>query len=63
MQLFFGVGNIRENKIRNKNHTATYSVESIRDLTNAIIPHFEKHPFITCFTQKRADFELFKMVV
>jgi hypothetical protein len=62
IQLFFRVGNIRENIIHKnkKNYTATYSVESIRDLTNAIIPHFDKYPLIT---QKSADFELFKMVV
>lgn len=60
--MVFGVGNIRDNIIHKnkKNYTATYSVESIRDLTNAIIPHFNKYPLIT---QKSADFELFKMVV
>lgn len=35
-------------------------VTSIKDLTNQIIPHFDKYPLIT---QKRADFELFKQVV
>ena len=29
----------------------------LRELTNVIIPHFDKYPLIT---QKRADFELFK---
>ena len=32
-------------------------VQSLRDITNVIIPHFEKYPLIT---QKRADFLLFK---
>jgi len=37
-----------------------YQISSLKDLTNVIIPHFERYPLIT---QKRADFELFKMVV
>jgi hypothetical protein len=37
-----------------------YQVTSLQDLTNVIIPHFEKYPLIT---QKKADFELFKRVV
>jgi hypothetical protein len=37
-----------------------YLVQSIKDLTNVIIPHFDKYPLIT---QKRVDFLLFKMVV
>ena len=37
-----------------------YSVSSIKDLINVIIPHFDKYPLIT---QKRADFELFKKVL
>ena len=37
-----------------------YRVSSIKDLTNVIIPHFEKYPLIT---QKKADFELFKRVI
>ena len=57
IQSFFGVGNIGINNIRK---TATYSVTSIKDLVEVIIPHFCKYPLIT---QKRADFELFKAVV
>jgi hypothetical protein len=41
---FFGAGNIRINKI---NSSAIYSVESFKDLTNVIIPHFLKYPLIT----------------
>ena len=37
-----------------------YQVTSLQDLTNVIIPHFDKYPLIT---QKKADFELFKRVV
>lgn len=37
-----------------------FLVESIRDLSNVIIPHFYKFPLIT---QKFADFKLFKQVV
>uniref|UniRef100_UPI0022FD92F1 hypothetical protein n=1 Tax=Drechslerella dactyloides TaxID=74499 RepID=UPI0022FD92F1 len=37
-----------------------YRVKALLDLTNVIIPHFEKYPLIT---QKRADFELFKQIV
>lgn len=37
-----------------------YSVRSLKDLNDAIIPHFEKY---TLITQKRSDFELFKQIV
>jgi hypothetical protein len=37
-----------------------YRVSSLQDLTNVIIPHFDKYPLIT---QKKADFELFKRVI
>jgi hypothetical protein len=39
---------------------AIYSVQSIKDLNNIIIPHFKKYPLLT---QKRADFELFKQII
>ena len=51
---FFGVGYINENENLNK---IIYSVQSHRDLTNVIIPHFDKYPLIT---QKKADYLLFK---
>jgi hypothetical protein len=35
-------------------------VTNIKDLTNVIIPHFDKYPLIT---QKQADYELFRQVV
>jgi hypothetical protein len=57
IQSFFGVGTIR---VRKQNNQVIYSVKSIKDLTNCIIPHFLKYPLLT---QKRGDFELLKMVV
>nr|UYR50840.1 hypothetical protein [Morchella crassipes] len=45
---FFGVGNIQINK----DGSITYSVTSIKDLTNVIIPHFCKYPLLT---QKQAS--------
>jgi hypothetical protein len=54
---FFGIGNIR---IESSKEVARYSVTSIKDLNNVIIPHFDKYFLLT---QKRADFELFKLVV
>lgn len=37
-----------------------YAVRSLKDLTEVIIPHFEKYNLVT---KKRADFELFKQIV
>lgn len=54
IQLFFGVGKIYE-----YGSMAYYKVTSIKDLA-VIIDHFDKYPLIT---QKRADYELFKMVI
>jgi len=54
---FFGVGTIY---MRESNNTVTYVVQSLRDITNIIIPHFDKYPLIT---QKRADYLLFKQGV
>jgi hypothetical protein len=57
VQSFFGVGNIC---VRNRDNCVIYTVISIKDLTDVIIPHFTKYPLLT---QKRADFELWKIVV
>lgn len=57
IQLFFGIGNISINKI---NGSANYQVQSYKDITNVIIPHFDKYPLIT---KKQADFLLFKSVI
>ena len=58
IQEFFGnIGTISSRK--NKN-TTIYTVTSIKELKNTIIPHFEKYPLQT---QKAADFILFKQIV
>jgi hypothetical protein len=57
LHLFFGVGSIYVQEAKNM---ASYRVASLRDITNVIIPHFDKYPLIT---QKKADFILFKQGV
>lgn len=54
---YFDIGIISERLDRN---IIVYSVQSIRDILNVIIPHFEKYPLIT---QKRADYLLFKQAI
>ena len=54
IQSFFCVGTI--NLYESKN-SVVYSVQSLRDIINVIIPHFDKYPLIT---QKKADYLLFK---
>jgi len=44
--------------INEKNGSAFYSVKSIKDLINIIIPHFDRYPLIT---RKWIDYELFKL--
>lgn len=57
IQFFFkSVGNIQINA----DDSISYVVTSIKDISNHIIPHFEKYPLLT---RKQADFELFKKVV
>lgn len=41
---YFGLGIISERLDRN---TIVYSIQSVRDISNAIIPHFDKYPLIT----------------
>lgn len=53
---FFGVGSVYERE----NGVAIYSVKSLRDINNIIIPHFDKYPLIT---QKKADYLMFKEVI
>jgi len=53
---FGGVGNVS----KQGKDSVQYRVASIQDLINVIIPHFEKYPLIS---NKRADFELFKLAV
>jgi hypothetical protein len=56
LKAFFGVGNI----YTNKDGTSVYTVQSLSDLSNVIIPHFLAYPLIT---QKHADFYLFKSII
>jgi len=52
---FNNAGNIYENK-----NIIKYQVRSVNELTNVIIPHFDKYPLIT---QKQGDFIIFKNIV
>ena len=56
IQTYFGVGYIR-NDLNNK---VKFKVESVKDIVNKVIPHFDKYPLIT---QKLADYLLFRDVV
>lgn len=54
---FFGVGKVQI--IKNKGH-ALYVVNSVKDLHNVIILHFDKYPLLTI---KRANYLLFKEII
>jgi LAGLIDADG endonuclease len=56
-EFFGGIGTISFDK---KAKAFKYSVDSFKDLTTTIIPHFKKYPLLT---QKAADFLLFEQVV
>ena len=56
IQTYFGTGYIR-NDLNNK---VKFKVESVKDIVNKVIPHFDKYPLIT---QKLADYLLFRDVV
>ena len=53
---FGGIGNIYQQGING----IQSQVFSLQELANIIIPYFDKYPLLT---QKRADFELFKMAI
>lgn len=53
---FFGVGTFTERK----NGKVVYYVQSFSNLTEVIIPHFNKYPLLT---KKRADFILFTYII
>jgi len=55
VQSYFGIGKLHM-RTREKRRTAIYSVQSIKDLNNIIIPHFIKYPLLT---QKKVDFDFF----
>jgi len=52
IQCFFGIGTIYQS-----NNTISYVVQSLREINNVIIPHFDKYSLIT---QKKADYLLLK---
>lgn len=54
-QYFGGIGSISKS-----GNMVNYSVSSVKDLTNSIIPHFTKYPLLS---QKSADFLLFNSIV
>lgn len=58
---FFGAGVIikKKNKL-NELYFVIYSVQSLKEINSAIIPHFDKYPLLT---KKKADFLLFKKVI
>jgi hypothetical protein len=57
LQDFFKTGSVNISKTR---HSVSYSVKSIKNITNIIIPHFLKYKLLT---QKAADFILFNEIV
>jgi hypothetical protein len=54
IQNYFGVGNVQANSF---NNTCCFTVTSLYDILNIIIPHFDK--FCLC-TKKKADYLLFR---
>ena len=56
-KIFNGIGTMRIDK---KANAIRYSVDSLKDLTTVIIPHFKKYPLIT---QKGADLILFEQII
>ena len=52
IQEFFGVGEVVQN-----GNCFMFRVKSLNDISQVIIPFFEKYPLIS---QKRSDFELFR---
>lgn len=56
---FFQVGNIIIRN-RNKKKSVIYSVQSVKDINNVIIPHFLKYPLLT---QKIINFRLFCLII
>ena len=58
IQHFFkGIGKI---SIRKKDNAVYFTVKSVKDLMNVIIPHFDKYHLLT---EKQTDFVLFKEIV
>ena len=61
LKSFFGTGSITIKKDKQGNPlSAVFSVQSLKDLSNVIVPHFDKYPLLS---KKRADYLLFKNIV
>jgi len=56
-EYFGGAGSKR---VSGGGKTVTYSVSSIKEINDVVIPNFDKYPLIT---QKRSDYLLFKMIM
>ena len=57
---YFQVGTLLVKSNKTGNATVIYSIQSIKDINNYIIPHFDKYPLLT---KKRADYLLFKEII
>jgi hypothetical protein len=57
LQTFFNCGTI---VIKNNRNEGSLRVNSIQELINVIIPHFDNYPLLS---QKAADFYLFKQII
>ena len=56
---YFGVGTVTE-RVRDGKPKSIYTVQTLSEIVNVIIPHFVKYPLIS---QKKADFLLFNAIV
>lgn len=62
IKLYLNVGKVIIKKYKTKTKVI-YTVQSIKDLANVIIPQFDKYPLLTPKQQKQADFILFKQII
>ncbi len=62
IKTFFGCGNIFVNRRHDnhREHIYRYCVRAMKDLTQTIIPFFQKHPLQT---NKKLDFQIFCRVI
>ena len=61
LKSYFGIGSVTIKKDKEGNPlSAVFSVQSLKDLSNVIVPHFDKYPLLS---KKRADYFLFKNIV
>jgi hypothetical protein len=57
---YFQVSTLQIKNNKTSPSTVIYLVQSLKDITNKIIPHFDNYPLLT---QKQADYLLFKEVI